>query len=110
MGKREMNFQKASETDFRMIQKFYWDVTDHIHENKTKNEKLGWEKGVYPLEAYIQSSISKGLYTLTENDVLYVCVILDSNQSEGYEGCSWSILFDNSEVLIPHSLAVNPVF
>lgn len=84
-----MNFQKAMETDFRAIQQLYWGVTDHIHENNTKNENLGWEKGVYPSDAYIQSSISNGeLYILTENDALYACVILNSNQSKGYEGCS----------------------
>ena len=104
-----MNFQKASETDFYIIQKFYWDVIDNIHKNNVENQNLGWEKGVYPSDVFIQRSLSNGeLYILTENEVLYACVILNSNHNEGYEGCHWSIACDASEVLIPHALAVNP--
>ena len=106
-----MNFQKASEADFCTIQKFYWDVIDNIHKNNTENKNLGWEKGVYPSDAFIQNSLANGeVYTLNENDVLYACVILNSNHNEGYEGCSWGIVCDNSEVLTPHALAVNPDF
>lgn len=54
--------------------------------------------------------ITPYLYGKNEEDALYACVILNSNQSKGYEGCSWSILCDDSKVLIPHALAVNPVF
>ena len=104
-----MSFQKASEADFHIIQKFYWNVIDNIHKNNTEDENLGWEKGVYPSDAFIQRSISNGeLYTLTENDILYACVILNSNHNEGYEGCPWSIVCAPSEVLTPHALAVNP--
>lgn len=39
-----MKFQKASEADFHMIQKFYWNVIDDIHRNNVNNENLGWEK------------------------------------------------------------------
>ena len=39
-----MIFQKASDSDFHMIQKFYWDLIDNIHRNTVNNEKLGWER------------------------------------------------------------------
>lgn len=104
-----MNFQKASEADFHMIQKFYWDVIENIHKSNTENQNLGWEKGVYPSDAFIKNSLTKGeLYTLTESDALYACVILNSNHNEGYEGCPWSIVCDAGEVLTPHALAVHP--
>ena len=77
--------------------------------NNTEGQNLGWEKGVYPSDAFIQSSISDGeRYTLTENDTLCACVILNSDHNEGYEGCPWSITCNDSEVLTPHALAVNP--
>ena len=41
-----MKFQRASEADFRIIQKFYWDVIEDIHRNNVDNEKLGWGKGI----------------------------------------------------------------
>ena len=38
-----MKFQKASEADFHIIQKFYWNVIDDIHRNNVHNENLGWK-------------------------------------------------------------------
>lgn len=106
-----MNFQKASDADFYIIQEFYWDVIDNVHKNNIENKNLGWEKGVYPSDAFIKSSLAnEELYILTENDVLYACVILNSNHNEGYEGCPWSIVCNDSEVLTPHALAVSPKF
>ena len=104
-----MKFQKACELDFPMIQRFYWDVIDDIHRKNVNNENLGWEKGVYPSDDFIQSSLTKGeLYTLPERDALYACVILNSEHNAGYDSCAWSVACDSSEVLTPHALAVNP--
>ena len=104
-----MKFQKAKETDFYIIQKFYWDVIEDIHRKNVNNENLGWEKGVYPSDDFIQSSLAKGeFYTLTEKDILYACVILNSEHNEGYDNCTWGIVCDPGEVLTPHALAVNP--
>ena len=104
-----MRFQKANENDFAVIQKFYWDVIDHIHENNIGSENLGWEKGVYPSDAFLRRSLANGeLYTLTENDALCACVILNSECNEGYRDCPWSIVCSDDDVLIPHTLAVNP--
>ena len=104
-----MKFQKAYEDDFRIIQEFYWNVIESIHRNNINNENLGWEKGVYPSDEFIQNSLSNGeLYTLTENNILYACVVLNSNHNEGYEGCPWSIICDASDILTPHALAVAP--
>ena len=38
-----MKFQKAKETDFHIIQKFYWDVIEDIHRKNVNNENLVWE-------------------------------------------------------------------
>ncbi|MFR3346378.1 MAG: hypothetical protein ACLTS6_21860 [Anaerobutyricum sp.] len=99
------------EADFRIIQKILWDVIEDIHRNNVNNENLGWEKGVYPSDDFIQNSLTKGeLYTLTEKDTLYACVILNSEHNEGYDKCTWSITCDSSQVLTPHALAVNQRF
>ncbi len=104
-----MTFQKANEDDFATIQNFYWNVIDDIHKNNINNENLGWEKGVYPSDEFLRDSLIDGeLYTLTEDDVLCACVVLNSECNEGYNGCSWSMACEYDEVLIPHALAVNP--
>ena len=104
-----LQFQKANSSDFAATRQFYWDVIEDIHKNNTANENLGWEKGVYPLDDFIQTSLEKGeLYTLAEGGVLYACVILNSECNEGYLGCPWGITCEPEEVLIPHALAVHP--
>lgn len=104
-----MRFQKANQSDFLAIQKFYWDVIEHIHKSNINNENLGWEKGIYPSDEFLHNSLANGeLYTLTENDTLCACVILNSKYNEGYRDCPWSIVCSDNDVLIPHTLAVNP--
>lgn len=57
----------------------------------------------------MRSSLANGeLYTLTNNDVLCACVILNCDCNEGYNDCPWSISCSRNEILIPHALAVNP--
>ena len=80
-----MEFEKANVEEFTVIQKFYWDVIDNIHKHNVNNENHGWEKGVYPSDAFIRDSLSKGeLYTLIQKDTLCACVILNSEHNEGY--------------------------
>jgi len=104
-----MKFKKANDTDFHSIQKFYWNVIDGIHKNNVKNENLGWEKGVYPSDSFLTDSIQNGeLYMLTDGNTLCACVILNDKCNEGYNGCKWSIICEQNEILIPHALAVDP--
>lgn len=106
-----LHFQEEKESDFTRIQAFYWDVIEDIHKNNIQNENLGWEKGVYPSDDLLRDSLAGGeLYTLTEDSILYACVILNSEHNEGYDGCSWSIVCNPDEVITPHALAVNPQF
>lgn len=105
-----MEFKKAIENDFKVIQHFYWDVIEHIHNNNINNENLGWEKGIYPSDDFLLSSLRNGeLYLLTEKATLCARVILNSECNEGYQDCPWSLECGSDEVLIPHALAVNPV-
>lgn len=104
-----LQFQQADICDFEAIQQFYWDVIEDIHKNNTANENLGWEKGVYPSDDFLQTSLEKGeLYTLMDGSVLCACVILNSECNEGYLGCPWGITCEPTEVLTPHALAVHP--
>ena len=92
-----------------MVQAFYWKVIECIHKNNINNENLGWEKGVYPSDDYIRSSLAKGeLYTLTDGANLYACVIVNSEHNDGYDGCAWSMVCASDEVMTPHALAVDP--
>ena len=86
-----MNFQKASETDFCTIQKFYWDVIDNIHKNNTENKNLGWEKGVYPSDAFIQNTLQRrGLHVEWKRCFIRLRYLEQQPQYMYYEDTGWT--------------------
>lgn len=99
-------FQKAKTEDLRRVRDFYWNLIDEM---KYENEKIGWKKGMYPTDEYLQDSILNGeLYLLTNESGLCACVILNSACNEGYSDIPWRLGCPSDEVLIPHALAVSP--
>ena len=101
-----MVFQKASPNEFDRIRAFYWALIDAM---AADNDKIGWKKGIYPTDEFLQDSLAKGtLYTLTHQQQLAACVIVNSDTNEGYAGVPWRVDCADSEVLIPHALAVSP--
>lgn len=79
-----MLFEKAKENDFELIKRFYWELIDDI---RSKNDKIGWKKGIYPTDDFLRASIANGEpYKLTDNDDICACVVLNSLSNEGYTG------------------------
>ena len=69
-----------------------------------KGDNIGWKKGIYPSDEFLKDSLAGGtLFTLKDD-----CVILNSTANEGYNGIKWSKALADSEILIPHALAVTP--
>ena len=101
-----MIFQKAKTRDFTLIRNFYWNLIDVMSD---QNDKIGWKKGIYPADSFLQDSLSKGeLFTLKKDGQLCACVILNSDCNEGYADVSWSLDCRREEILIPHALGVSP--
>ena len=101
-----MKFQAAAVDEFSSIRAFYWDLIDAM---KEQADVIGWKKGIYPTDDFLQESLAKGeLYTLKDEKELCACVILNSSCNEGYEGAPWSRDCLSEEVWIPHALAVRP--
>ena len=99
-------FQKAKIDEFNLIKNFYWNLIDEM---KDQNEQIGWKKGIYPTDVFLRSSLQKGeLFTLKTDNQLVACVILNNSANEGYKGVPWSLECRETEVLIPHALAVAP--
>ena len=84
-----MIFQKAHSNDFDRIKSFYWDLIDEIQD---QNDVIGWKKGIYPTDEFLQESLLRGeLFTLEEDGQLYACTVLNSESNEGYAGTPWSL-------------------
>lgn len=101
-----MLFKKANLEDFHRIKQFYWDLIDEMSD---QNDKIGWKKGIYPTDSFLQESLDRGeLFVLEEGGGLCASVILNSACNEGYAGVTWSIECGENEILVPHALAVSP--
>ena len=101
-----MTFERADATEFERIKEFYWNLIDAMRD---QNDRIGWKKGIYPTDEFLRESLSKGeLFTLKDNNILYGCVILNSECNEGYRGLPWSIDCQEEDVFVPHALAVDP--
>lgn len=101
-----MLFQLANKSEFKQIRQFYWNLIDAMSD---QNDCIGWKKGIYPTDDYLQESLAnKELYTLKNGKTLCACVILNNSCNEGYKGCPWSLEFSEYEVMVPHALAVDP--
>lgn len=101
-----MLFKKANLEDFHRIKQFYWDLIDEMSD---QNDKIGWKKGIYPTDSFLQESLGREeLFVLEKERQLCASVILNSACNEGYAGVPWSIACDVDEILVPHALAVSP--
>ena len=97
------SFEKAAPNEFESIRAFYWDLIDSMRQDG-KGDNIGWKKGIYPSDEFLKDSLAGGtLFTLKDD-----CVILNSTANEGYNGIKWSKALADSEILIPHALAVTP--
>lgn len=101
-----MELSPASKNEFLTVRDFYWETIDLM---KGRTDTVGWKKGIYPSDRFIEESIDNGeLYVIRRCDGFSACVILNSRWNEGYEGVPWSIECGNGDVLVPHALAVHP--
>ena len=100
-----MLFKKANLEDFHRIKQFYWDLIDEMSD---QNDKIGWKKGIYPTDSFLQESLDRGELFVLEEGGLCASVILNSACNEGYAGVTWSIECGENEILVPHALAVSP--
>lgn len=107
MGRENMLiFQKAREDEFALIKDFYWNLIDLLGGQK---DRMGWKKGIYPTDSFLQESLSREeLFTFKNDNLLYGSVILNNRCNEGYAGIPWSLPCNDEEILIPHALAVSP--
>ena len=51
-----MLFKKVNLEDFYGIRQFYWDLIDDMSD---QNDKLGWKKGIYPTDSFLQEVLTE---------------------------------------------------
>ena len=98
--------QALSPSDFYEVQSFYWTL---IEQMQNAEFHPGWEKGVYPADAFLKESLTASeLYALKANGKIIAAMVLNHQCNDGYAGTAWNVEATADEVTIIHALGVLP--
>lgn len=99
-----MQIRRAEEKDYPAVRDFYYAITDEMADSEFKP---GWERDVYPTQAFLQDSIRRGeLYIGLEDGAVAGCMIVNGDCNDGYRGTAWGVEAGPDEVCVIHALGV----
>ncbi len=98
--------RKATESDVAAVAAIY----AHILENEDPAKPAtGWLKGIYPVEATARAALGRDdLFVRVEDGVIVASAIINQTQVDVYADCKWSLECADSEVMVLHTLTVEP--
>ena len=101
-----MIIRKANEKDIDSIEIIY----NAIHIAEENGEvRTGWEKGVYPIRKTAEDALKRGeLFVMEDECVVVGSGIINQSQVDVYEVANWRYKADPSEVMVFHTLAIDP--
>ena len=97
----------AKEKEIYKILEIYNDIIDY---EKNNIIYTGWEKDEYPNLSTIKNAIINNEMYVYEDDVIYGSVILNSKMPKEYNNIKWKVQASQKEVLIIHTLSIDPKF
>lgn len=101
--------RKAKAEDIDTIEKIYEAILDR--EESTGVIYTNWHKGLYPTRADAEGALKAGtLYAGEIDGRVVACVNLNSIQPEEYAKISWSVEAEGREVLVIHTLCIDPEY
>lgn len=78
---------------------------------QNKQYEPKWEKGVYPSDEYLRSSINnQELYIGTLDENIVCAMIVNHECNESYSKAEWSTRLKPNEITVIHALGVHPDF
>lgn len=97
--------RQANQSDIASVTQIY----ERIHnEEENGNLIIGWVRGIYPTEKTAQTAFENGeLYVFDEGKIL-AAAIINHKQLEEYYACDWKFKAEDNEVLVLHTLVVDP--
>ncbi len=98
-------FRKAGREDLAAVARIY----DKIHRLEEEGRrKIGWETGVYPTEETALRAIEKGELFVYGKEEVSAAAIINQEQVDVYRKCAWNYEASDEEVLVLHTLVVDP--
>ncbi len=101
-----MVIRPATQTDLDAVEAIY-DALHTLEEEKTI--KTGWIRHVYPTRKTAAAALTLGtLYVLEDEGAVRAAAKIDQEQPESYFRAHWTMPAEASEVLVLHTLVVDP--
>lgn len=108
IGKKEMcmNIRKALSDDIDAVTMIY----DKIHTAEEAGEVvIGWERGIYPERRTALAALERDdLFVIEEGHTVVGTGILNQIQVDVYARGNWQYDADPSEVMVMHTLVIDP--
>ena len=101
-----MTIRKAIPADVPAVAAIY----DAIHTaEETGRAAIGWVRGVYPTIHTAQAACDRGdLFVLEDEGSIAGAAIINQSQCDGYETANWQYPAKDSEIMVLHTLVIDP--
>ena len=84
-------------------------IYDKILAIEPLKKMIGWEKNVYPVAETANTALDGDeLFVMEENSEVVASAIINHIQMEEYSNCKWQYAADDNEVMVLHTLVVDP--
>lgn len=98
--------RKATHKDIPWIGDIYGKILELEAEGKACT---GWKKNIYPTEKTAQDAMAENeLFVLEEDGRVLAAAIINQKQVPVYADCRWAYNVPDSEVMVLHTLVVDP--
>jgi len=101
-----MRVRRATARDLEAIEHIY----DAVHDAEEHGRAVvGWERGVYPVRSTAEASLERGDLFVGEDDGrVMATAIINQTQLPEYYDCAWRHEASDAEVMVMHTLVVDP--
>ena len=103
-----MVIRRAAAADLDAVEALYGAVIDAEEAGRTTT---GWKRGIYPTRQTAADALALGtLYVLEDEGEVRASAKIDQTQVDVYAEASWTYPAPDSEVLVLHTLVVDPAY
>lgn len=101
-----MIIRKASEEDIMAVEAIY----DHLHTlEEAGTLSIGWIRNIYPTRRTAEEALEKGeLFVLEDGGKVTAAARINQEQVPEYADAAWDYLCSPDEVMVLHTLVVDP--
>lgn len=101
-----MMIRKVEERDIEAVSQIYENIHTEVEEGRIVN---GWIRGLYPTIDTVKAGLERGDFFVLEKDGrILAATILNYVQDEAYKDADWIYPAEDEEVLVMHTLVVEP--